>query len=59
MEDNKNRTSLWQWCFELFDIEEDPTESHDLSDQYPDKYLEMLAHWKAYVKDNGVILANQ
>lgn len=45
--------------FELFDIEEDPTESHDLSDQYPDKYLEMLAHWKAYVKDNGVILANQ
>jgi len=45
--------------FELFDMEEDPTESHDLSSQYPDKYLEMLDHWKTYIKDNGVILANQ
>lgn len=44
--------------FELFDMEEDPTESHDLSHQYPKKYLEMLGHWKAYVKDNGVILTN-
>jgi arylsulfatase len=42
--------------FELFDLEKDPTESHDLSKQYPDKYLEMLKGWKAYVKDNGVIL---
>ncbi|MEO7394376.1 MAG: arylsulfatase [Chitinophagaceae bacterium] len=45
--------------FELFDIEKDPTESHDLSKQYPDKYLEMLKDWKAYVKDNGVILLNK
>ncbi len=43
--------------FELFDIEKDPTESNDLSHKYPDKYIEMLGHWKAYVKDNGVILA--
>lgn len=43
--------------FELFDIEKDPTESHDVSLQYPDKYQEMLNAWKEYVKDNGVILA--
>ena len=45
--------------FELFDMEKDPTESDDLARQYPDKYLEMLGHWKAYVKDNGVILTNK
>ena len=45
--------------FELFDMEKDPTESHDLSKQYPDKYNELLGDWKAYVKDNGVILLNR
>jgi len=45
--------------FELFDMEKDPTESHDLSKQYPDIYNELLDEWKAYVKDNGVILANE
>ncbi len=45
--------------FELFDMEDDPTESHNLSKQFPDKYIEMLEHWKAYVKDNGVILLNK
>jgi arylsulfatase len=45
--------------FQLFNIENDPTESNDLSAQYPEKYFEMLEHWKAYVKDNGVVLLNQ
>ncbi|MEJ7737230.1 MAG: arylsulfatase [Chitinophagaceae bacterium] len=45
--------------FELFNLEEDPTESHNLSGQYTGKYMEMLGHWKSYVKDNGVILPNQ
>ena len=45
--------------FELFDMEKDPAESHDLSKQYPNKYIEMLRHWRAYVKGNGVILVNQ
>lgn len=44
--------------FELFNLEEDPTESHDLSKQFPKKYLEMLNDWKSYVKENGVILLN-
>jgi arylsulfatase len=43
--------------FELFDLQKDPTESEDLSKKYPKIYSEMLGHWKAYVKDNGVILA--
>lgn len=46
-------------AFELFDMEKDPTESHDLSSQYPGKYKEMLSDWNAYVKDNGVILQAQ
>lgn len=44
--------------FELFNMEEDPTESYDLSKQYPDKYNEMINEWKTYMKDNGVILVN-
>ena len=38
-------------------MEEDPTESNDLAAEYPGKYKELLDEWKAYVKDNGVILA--
>jgi arylsulfatase len=45
-----------QGVFELFDIEKDPTESQDLSKQYPDKYNELLNEWKGYVEKNGVIL---
>lgn len=45
--------------FELFDMEKDPAESHDLSKQNPGKYNELLKDWEAYVKDNGVILSNQ
>ena len=43
--------------FELYDMDKDPTESHDLSIQYPDKYKELLNDWKSYVKNNGVIMA--
>jgi arylsulfatase len=43
--------------FQLFDMEKDPTESHDLSKQNPQVYQEMLSHWNDYVKDNGVIMA--
>ncbi|CAN5673103.1 arylsulfatase [soil metagenome] len=42
--------------FALYNIEEDPTESGDLAEQYPDKYKEMLREWNIYVKDNGVIM---
>jgi arylsulfatase len=31
--------------WELYNISEDPTESHDLADQYPEKLNEMIARW--------------
>jgi arylsulfatase len=43
--------------FQLYNMSEDPTESHDLSKQYPDKYNELLNEWKNYVKTNGVVLS--
>ncbi|MBK5279783.1 MAG: arylsulfatase [Bacteroidia bacterium] len=45
--------------FQLFNIEEDPTESNDMSAKFPDTYQELILHWKEYVKENGVILSDQ
>lgn len=45
--------------FELFDLEADPTESHDLAKEVPDKYDELLKHWDVYVRDNGVIWSDR
>lgn len=45
--------------FELYDLNEDPTETFDLSLRYPEKYQEMLGEWENYVKENGVILLKQ
>jgi len=45
--------------FELYNLNEDPIESTDLSKQYPEKYQEMLSHWEDYVQENGVILLDQ
>jgi arylsulfatase len=44
--------------FELFNLDEDPTESNDLSVEQPEKYQELLAEWDRYVEHNGVILVN-
>jgi arylsulfatase len=46
-------------AFQLFDIEQDPTESIDLAKLHPGIYQEMLDHWEEYVKENGVILTKQ
>ena len=43
--------------FQLYDMEKDPTESTDVSQQFPGKYRELLNEWTQYVKENGVILA--
>ncbi len=45
--------------FELFNMEEDPSESKDLSRTFPEKYQEMISHWNEYVKQNGVILSDR
>ena len=42
--------------FELFDLENDPTENIDLAQSNPEKYQELLDHWNDYVKQNGLIL---
>ncbi len=44
--------------FELFNLEEDPTESHDVASLHPDQYRKMLDYWQKYVEENGVILMN-
>jgi len=53
----KTEPPFGKGVFELFDMENDPTESHDLSRVYRGKYAEMLKEWKVYLKENGVILA--
>ncbi len=44
-----------QW--ELYNLDTDLAEAHDLSKEQPAKYTEMMADWDKYVQDNGVILA--
>ena len=41
--------------WELYDIARDRAELHDLARKHPDKLAELLAAWKKYVAENGVI----
>lgn len=43
--------------WELFNLREDPAESHDLSAKHPDKRKALLKLWDEYVKRNGVIIS--
>ena len=40
----------------LYNLDEDPAESNDLSLERSEVFEEMLAHWKEYVQKNGVVL---
>ena len=40
----------------MFNVERDPGEQHDLSDQHPEIVGELLDEWRAYVKANGLVL---
>ena len=42
--------------FELFNLKEDLSESVDLSEQYQNKYHELMTLWDQYAKENGVII---
>ena len=44
-------TSQWQ----LYDLSSDRGEVHDRAETHPDKLAELLALWRAYVAENGVI----
>lgn len=46
-----NGTGAW----ELFDLTRDPGELNDLAREYPKKLEELVARWKRYKKDNGVL----
>ena len=41
--------------WELFNLEQDPAELEDLSNQYPDRLKELVAQWEQYKEDNGVL----
>jgi arylsulfatase len=45
--------------WQLYNLRTDPGETHDLSDQHPEKKKELLALWHEYVKTNNVILPNR
>ena len=39
----------------LYDIEADPSETYDLSEQYPDIRADLLSDYERYAEENGVI----
>ncbi|WP_084399490.1 arylsulfatase [Pseudotamlana agarivorans] len=41
--------------WQLYNMEKDPSEINDLSNQYPDKRKELIEAYNAYVKENGVV----
>ena len=43
-----------QW--KLYNLSSDPSESIDLSEEYPQIFETMLRHWEDYVAENGVVL---
>ena len=43
-----------QW--KLYNLSSDPSESIDLSEEYPQVFETMLRHWEDYVAENGVVL---
>ena len=44
-------TGEWQ----LYNLEQDPTEQVDLGPQYPERLEEMIAQWDRYKVENGVL----
>ncbi|KAF9769295.1 hypothetical protein IL306_013304 [Fusarium sp. DS 682] len=41
--------------WELFNVEEDPAEQHDLAKKKPEILEEMLVHWATYVAETGLV----
>ena len=42
--------------WQLYDLGEDPSEIHDLSERFPERRSQLLARWEDYVEANHVIL---
>lgn len=45
--------------WQLFNLESDPSESHDLFDERPKKTKELMVEWSRYVQQNGVVLPSE
>lgn len=41
--------------WELFDVDDDPAEQHDLARKHPEILEEMLVHWATYVAETGLV----
>lgn len=56
---------LWQYQpfgtegWQLFNLDRDLAEQHDVAAEQPEVLARMLAHWNAYVTTNNVILPNR
>ncbi len=48
-------TNTWQ----LYNLKDDPAEMHDVSDEHPELFNEMLSDWDKYEIENGVIYPDQ
>jgi arylsulfatase len=46
-----NGSASW----ELYALDKDPGERHDLAGKYPEKLAAMLQHWEHYAKENRII----
>ena len=42
--------------FVLYDLKNDPAETTNVAEQYPEKFSEMLAEWKKYCNANGLVV---
>lgn len=42
--------------WELYDLETDPGERHDVSEDHPERFRNMIELWEQYARDKGVIL---
>jgi arylsulfatase len=47
-----NSTVEW----ELYNLENDPSEQTDLAAKEPEKLKELILHWDQYAKDNRIVL---
>jgi arylsulfatase len=45
-------TGNWQ----LFNLDDDPTEVNDLAAEYPDKMVALIVLWEDYKANNNIIL---
>jgi arylsulfatase len=50
------RKSVGTGTWQLFNIESDPAEAHDLAASEPAKLRELVADWNSYARDKGVVL---